>query len=126
MAYKLNGEGLAFDVPFTHNEINYPANWLRLSTEEDRKAIGITEVDDPILYDSTFFYQDGTSKSLTDTNATDANGDLLKDSNGNQVVILGVKSVLKRDEKVWLLKNYQNMIGMLLEKQKKVLQYLTL
>ena len=38
MAYKLNGEGLAFDVPFTHNEINYPANWLRLSTEEERKA----------------------------------------------------------------------------------------
>ena len=99
MAYKLNGVGLPFDVPFTHNETNYPANWLRLSTEEDRKAIGITEVDDPILYDSTFFYQDGTSKSLTDTNATDANGDLLKDSNGNQVVILGVKSVLKRDEK---------------------------
>ena len=99
MAYKLNGVGLPFDVPFTHNETNYPANWLRLSTEEDRKAIGITEVDDPILYDSTFFYQDGTSKSLTDTNATDANGDLLKDSNGNQVVILGVKSVLKKDEK---------------------------
>ena len=99
MAYKLNGVGLPFDVPFTHNETNYPANWLRLSTEEERKAIGITEVDDPILYDSTFFHQDGTSKSLTDTNATDANGDLLKDSNGNQVVILGVKSVLKRNEK---------------------------
>ena len=38
MAYKLNGVGLPFDVPFTHNETNYPANWLRLSTEEDRKA----------------------------------------------------------------------------------------
>ena len=42
----------------------------------------------------------GTAKSLNDENATDENGDLLKDENGDQVVILGVKSVLKAEEKV--------------------------
>ena len=36
MAFKLNGNPLAVDVPFTvgtgEDAINYPANWLRLST----------------------------------------------------------------------------------------------
>ena len=38
-------------------------------------------------------------KHLDDVNATDENGDLLKDENGDQVVTLGVKSVLKAQEK---------------------------
>ena len=32
MAFKLNGKPLAVDVAFSHNDIQYPANWLRLST----------------------------------------------------------------------------------------------
>ena len=34
MAFKLNGNSLAVDVAFSHNDIQYPANWLRLSTAE--------------------------------------------------------------------------------------------
>ena len=47
MAFKLNGNPLAVDVPFTVGDINYPANWLRLSTAQEKKDLGITEVDDP-------------------------------------------------------------------------------
>ena len=100
MAFKLNGNSLAVDVAFSHNDIQYPANWLRLSTAEEKTAIGITEVADDPVYDSRFYLSNGTAKSLDDENATDKNGDLLKDENGDQVIILGVKSVLKAQEKV--------------------------
>jgi len=104
MAFQLNGKPLAVDVPFTvgtgEDAVNYPANWLRLSTAEEKTAIGITEVADAPTYDSRFYWNNGTARALDDVNATDENGDLLKDENGNQVVNEGVKSVLKSKEKI--------------------------
>ena len=99
MAFLLDGKPLAVDVPFTYGDIHYPANWLRLSTAQEKKDLGITEIADAVTYDSRFYYGDGTAKTVDDINATDENGDLLKDENGDQVVILGVKSVLKAKEK---------------------------
>ena len=99
MAFKLNGNPLPVDVPFTVNGINYPANWLRLTTAEEKAAIGITEVADAPSYDSRFYNQDGTEKTLTDVNDVDENGDPMLDDNGNQTVTLGVKSELKQLEK---------------------------
>ena len=46
MAFKLDGKRLPVDVPFTSNGVKYPANWLRLTTLEEKKAIGITEEKD--------------------------------------------------------------------------------
>ena len=108
MAFKLDGNPLAVDVAFSHNDINYPANWLRLSTADEKTALGITEVADDPTYDSRFYTGNGTAKALDDVNATYAEdasdgsykkGDLIKDEDGNQVVNLGVKSVLKAQEK---------------------------
>jgi len=99
MAFKLDGKPLAVDVAFTHNDIQYPANWLRLTTKAEKEAIGITEVADDPVYDSRFYWGDGTAKALDDVNAKDEDGNLLKDDNGNQVVTQGVKSVLKAQEK---------------------------
>ena len=100
MAFKLDGNPLAVDVAFSHNDINYPANWLRLSTADEKTALGITEVADAATFDNRFYWGDGIARTVDDVNATDENGDLLKDENGDQVVILGVKSVLKAQEKV--------------------------
>jgi len=99
MAFLLDGKPLAVDVPFTYGDIHYPANWLRLSTAQEKKDLGITEVADAVTYDSRFYWGDGTSKALDDVNATDEEGNLLKDENGNQIVTLGVKSILKAQEK---------------------------
>ena len=99
MAFLLNGNPLAVDVPFTYGDVHYPANWLRLSTADEKTAIGITEVADAATYDSRFYWGDGTAKTLTDTNEVDENGDPVLDFNGDQVVTLGVKSVLKAQEK---------------------------
>ena len=99
MAFLLDGKPLAVDVAFSHNDINYPANWLRLSTAQEKKDLGITEVDDPKTYDSRFYWGDGTAKALDDVDAKDKDGNLIKDKDGNQIVNQGVKSVLKAKEK---------------------------
>ena len=100
MAFLLDGKPLAVDVAFSHNDINYPANWLRLSTAQEKKDLGITEVANDPVYDGRFYNGDGSAKALDDVNATDEEGNLLKDENGDQVIILGLKSVLKAQEKI--------------------------
>ena len=100
MAFLLNGKPLAVDVPFTYGDVHYPANWLRLSSAQEKKDLGITEVEDPKVYDSRFYWGDGTAKAIDDVNEVDENNDPVLDENGNQVVTLGVKSVLKAQEKV--------------------------
>tara|TARA_Y100000114_G_scaffold38596_1_gene34321 strand:+ start:245 stop:781 length:537 start_codon:yes stop_codon:yes gene_type:complete len=101
MAFKLNGKPLPVDVAFkTTDGTQYPANWLRLSTAQEKKDLGITEIADDPVYDSRFYNSNGSEKALDDVNATDKDGNLLKDENGYQVVILGVKSILKSQEKL--------------------------
>jgi len=59
MAFLLDGQPLAVDTPFqTPDGTQYPANWLRLSTAKEKKAIGITEVPDPPQYDQRFWGYD--------------------------------------------------------------------
>jgi hypothetical protein len=54
--FLLDGRPLSPDVAFEHDGIQYPANWLRLSTLEEKEAIGITEVPDPPYYDQRFYW----------------------------------------------------------------------
>mgnify|MGYP003137828392 FL=1 len=42
----IDGKVIPLDLPFTSRGYKYPANWLRLTTLEEKKAIGITEVTD--------------------------------------------------------------------------------
>lgn len=64
----LDGKTLPIDVPFTHNDIQYPANWLRLTTLEEKQAIGITEKSDPVVsYDDRFYWGENNPKALEDT-----------------------------------------------------------
>ena len=61
----LNGKPLSPDVAFTTGGIQYPANWLRLATPEDREAIGITEEPDPIQVDQRFYWGPDLPKDHT-------------------------------------------------------------
>ena len=99
MAFLLNGKPLAVDVPFTYGDIHYPANWLRLSTAQEKKDLGITEVADAPVVDGRFYNGDGSAKALDDEDAKDTEGNLLKNEDGSQMVIKGVKSILKEQEK---------------------------
>ncbi len=44
--FRLDSIILKLDLPFTSRGVKYPANWLRLTTLEEKKAIGITEEPD--------------------------------------------------------------------------------
>lgn len=55
----LDGKTLQIDVPFEHDGIQYPANWLRLATVEEREAIGITEVVEQPRPDDRFYWVTG-------------------------------------------------------------------
>ena len=65
--FLLNGQPLSPDAPFIHDEVQYPANWLRLSTAEEKEAIGITEVVDHPRPDDRYYWvtanPDGTFTS---------------------------------------------------------------
>ena len=62
--FMLNGQPLALDTPFIAGDIQYPANWLRLTSLEEKLAIGITEVDDAPTYDDRFYWGPGNPKDL--------------------------------------------------------------
>jgi hypothetical protein len=62
--FMLNDKPLGLDTPFTHNGIQYPANWLRLASHDEKTAIGITEVADPAHYDDRFYWGVGNPKDL--------------------------------------------------------------
>lgn len=64
MAFKLNSKTLPIDVAFSSNGVNYPANWLRLTTLDEKKAIGITEVSDSVTYDQRFYWSANKAKAL--------------------------------------------------------------
>lgn len=57
MAFLLDGKTIQQGVPFTDKDGNqYPANWLNLSSLEEKEAIGIVEVPDPVLADDRFYW----------------------------------------------------------------------
>jgi hypothetical protein len=68
MSFLINGKPLAVDTPFTDAEGNqYPSNWLRLASLEEKTAIGITEVADVDMnFDNRFYWAKDLPKALED------------------------------------------------------------
>ena len=62
--FLLNGSPLPLDTPFTIDGTSYPANWLRLTSIEEKNAVGITEVADPEPYDDRFYWGVDNPKDL--------------------------------------------------------------
>ena len=62
--FMLNDKPLPLDTPFTHDGIQYPANWLRLTTLAEKEAIGITEAADPVAYDDRYYWGPDNPKDL--------------------------------------------------------------
>ncbi len=109
MAYQLESKPLGVDVAFkTSDGTQYPANWLRLATADEKKKIGITEVANEATYDQRFYWSASKAKDLADSNATYSadtpdgkhkKGDLIKDADGNQVINEGLKTQWVRKQK---------------------------
>ena len=86
MPFKLGTKTIQLDTPFTHNDIQYPANWIRLATEEDKSAIGLVWEADPVRADDRYYWDGDINnpKALDDKEESDENGNPL------YVKVLGV------------------------------------
>ena len=73
--FMLDNKPLALDTPFTHADIQYPSNWLRLASAEEKAAIGITEEADTPSYDDRFYWGVNSPKQLEDETITQEEGD---------------------------------------------------
>lgn len=62
--FMLNNQPLPIDTPFEIDGTHYPANWLRLTSIEEKNAVGITEVPDPERYDDRFYWGVDNPKDL--------------------------------------------------------------
>ena len=77
--FLLNNKPLSPDTAFTHEGIQYPANWLRYATLEEKQAIGITEVPDPVRANDSFYWDGDINnpKALEDREESDEDGNPL-------------------------------------------------
>ena len=86
MPFKLGTKTIQLDTPFTHDDIQYPANWIRLASEEDKSAIGMTWEADAVRADDRYYWSGDINnpKALEDKEESDENGNPL------YVKVLGV------------------------------------
>lgn len=93
MGFLLNGQPLRVGRPFTDADgVQYPSNWLRLASEADKAAIGITWEPDPAPVDTRFYWDHDLPKRLEDEPAVDEDGDPVLDADGVQIINKGLKT----------------------------------
>jgi len=93
MGFLINGQPLRVGRPFTDaNGVQYPSNWLRLASEDEKAAIGITWEADPAPVDNRFYWSEGNPKRLEDEPAVDADGEPILDADGVQLINKGLKT----------------------------------
>ena len=71
MPYKLGSRRLALDVAWEHNGVQYPANWLRLSTAQDRAELGIIWEDASPTYNQKWYWGKDSDGNLIPKTYTD-------------------------------------------------------
>ena len=94
MAYKYKEKYLKAGSSWIDDEgFQHPYNWSSTYSSDDLKKWNITvEADEDNSFDSRFYSSKGVEKSLSDTNATDLDGNVLKDNDGNNIVNVGLKN----------------------------------
>ena len=94
MAYILDNKTLRVGQAFSTGGNNYPKNWLQLSTQKDRDALGITWEDELVRADDRYYWNGelDNPKAMEDVDAVDEDGVAIMDTNtGEQLVTHGLK-----------------------------------
>jgi len=75
--YYLGSTALRQNSSFEIGGTVYPSNWLQQSTEDEKTAVGIRWVADPVRADDRFYWNGDASKpkALEDVDAVDEKGD---------------------------------------------------
>ena len=96
MPWKHNGKTIVEGRSWTSSEgIVHPKNWSSAWSSDDKESFGLTWENPTVekSYDNRFYWDADTAKSLTDVNEVDSNGDPVLDTDGNQTVTLGLKTI---------------------------------
>lgn len=73
--FKHNNQTIPLDTPFTIDGTSYPANWLRLTSIEEKNEVGIEEViEETVAYDDRFYWGVDNPKLLNDREESDQDG----------------------------------------------------
>ena len=76
MPYILEGRKLRPNRPFKNAEgLQFPANWLKLTSDEEKAAVGITWEPEPVVqrFDSRYYYSAGNPRPVADGTDEDGN-----------------------------------------------------
>lgn len=94
MKYKLaNGQLVGEYQAFTYNEVQYPENWIALSTLQERQALGIQEFEEQQRPDDRFYFVTDNGDGTYSTVTKDLNdGDEYVDLRGVTRRVQGLKS----------------------------------
>ena len=91
--FTLNGQTVRYDRPWTHPDtgVQYPANWMRLTSLAEKQAVGLVEVPNPVtpVYDGRFYWSADNPKQLNDEAILD------EDGNDTGEVRTGLKTLWK-------------------------------
>ena len=101
MVWKHDGKNLTVGKSWTDkNGFKHPYNWSTAWTDQNKKDWGVTWEDDPdISFDNRFYWSKGIERKLADEDATDSDGNKVKDADGNQVINEGLKTIWVRQTK---------------------------
>jgi len=93
MGFIRNGQPLRAGKAFTDEDgTQYPKNWARVFSEEQKTSLGITWEPDPAPVDTRFYWDHDLPKRLEDEPAVDENGDPMLDADGEQIINRGLKT----------------------------------
>ena len=118
--FLLNDKPLAIDVAFTHDGVQYPNNWLRLASQAERSAIGITEVaDEDTSFDSRYYWSRGNAKALEDREESDEQGNplyvkVLGEVNGEPAMVDTTERLVTKGLKSTMIAQVKQTAGSLL------------
>ena len=75
--FTVSGQTIKYDRAWTHPDtgVQYPANWLRLTSAAEKQAVGLVEVTTPAaeIYDQRFYWGVNNPKQLDDVTDDDGN-----------------------------------------------------
>jgi len=118
--FLLNNKPLGIDTAFTHEGIQYPNNWLRLASPDERAAIGITEVpDEDTSFDPRFYWSKDNPKALEDREESDQDGNplfvkVLGEINGEPAMVDTTERLVTKGLKSTMIAQVKHTAGSML------------
>jgi len=94
MVWKHDGNVINVGSSWTDkNGFKHPYNWATAWTDQNKKDWSVTWTDDvDTSFDNRFYWSKDVERKLADEDATDSDGNKVKDADGNVIVNQGLKT----------------------------------